>query len=225
MDKNFYLIWFSVLVPIGVLQLMLDHVAKNPRYAHLRIRPFAKNRYSDAKRITNTSLNAVFSLLCYVFFFEYFGAQVFNRTVWPGGTTFLGEVLGVLMLYDFAYYFYHRIAHHPTLMRYMHGVHHFVRNPTASESTYLNPLEPLGSFVLYFGAIYLIGPISTTSFFVIFFIHSAVNLVVHSSLQLPHPAFRLFNFWVQKHDAHHQLFKVNYASIFPFWDQLFGTSK
>jgi sterol desaturase/sphingolipid hydroxylase (fatty acid hydroxylase superfamily) len=224
LTPTFWTVFWSLTAFAGVLALSLDYLAKAPHFAQHRIRPFAKNRYSEARRVLNTTLNQLFSLLLFIAFFVYFGDRVFANTWQPGAARLIGEVLGVLLLYDFVYYWYHRAAHHPMLMRYMHGTHHWVRNPTATQSTYLNPLEPTGALLILFGSIWLFAPISHQSFALIYFIYSATNLIVHSSLVPQHPALRLFSYWARKHDAHHQLFRVNYANIFPFWDQMFGTT-
>lgn len=220
----FWWVFLAELALIGLSLALLQYLATHPKWAHIRIRPRVKNRYSDSKRNINTSLNQLLSLLWFLCFFFYFGDQVFYNSWWPGTTRLIGEVLGVLLLYDFLYYWFHRAAHHPQMMRYMHGVHHWVRNPTAVESTYLNPLEPtIAVFILFF-SVWLLAPISHLAWACIFLTYSLCNLLVHSSLIFPHPAFRWYNFMVRKHDAHHQLFRANYANIFPFWDQMFGTT-
>lgn len=223
MNSTFIYGFVGILVFMGVLIYAFDYMAKSPKYARYRIRPFEKNRYSDAKRTINTHLNSIMSALLYVLIFYYFSDYFLYESFWPGLATLLGEVLGTLLLYDFLYYFYHRAAHHPKMMRYMHGVHHHVRNPTAGESTYLNPLEPIGAIIILFVSTWIVGPISSLGFLLVFFVYALTNVIVHCSLIFPHPAFRLFNFWVRAHDAHHQSLKFNYSNIFPFWDQMFGT--
>jgi len=54
-----------------------------------------------------------------------------------------------------------------------------------------------------------------------FRIAAAVDAVV-----VPHPAFKLTNYWVIRHDRHHyKHLNTNFASIFPYWDMMFGTHK
>ncbi len=225
LTPTFWAVFWALTGFAGVLAFTLDYWAKSPKYAHHRIRPFAKNRYSDGKRILNTTLNQIMSLLWFIAFFIYFGDKVFYNNWWPGLSTVVGETMLVLLVYDFVYYWYHRAAHYPPIMRHMHGTHHWVRNPTAGESTYLNPLEPTGALFILFASTWALGPISHVSWALVYFIYSASNLIVHSSLVPKHPALRLFSFWARSHDAHHQLLRVNYANIFPFWDQLFGTAE
>ena len=220
MDTTFFICWGLILAFDGVLMQALDW----PAFARFRIRTSPTPQIPPARRRINTGLNNVLSLLIFASFF-YFLGDTSMVAGWPGFTTFFGEVLCVLLLYDFMYYFFHRFMHIRKVMRFCHAVHHRVRFPTASESIFLHPLENIGGLGLLILAIVIVGPISTISFLAIFFIHSAINLIVHSNLIIPHPSFRLFNFWVEKHDVHHHKARNNYASIFPFWDQAFGTAE
>ncbi len=223
MNTTFFSLWAAILVVDGVLMHWLSWAARSERFGKYRIRN-GLNRITPARKLINTNLNNIFSLTLFAGYVYYLG----NSTLYAGtprAVTVIGEVLGVLLLYDFMYYFFHRIMHHPRLMKYVHGIHHFVRNPVADESIYLHPAETFGGLALLILAIVILGPVSTTSFLIIFFIHSTANIIVHSNLVFPHPAFRLFNFWVIKHDIHHNKVRDNYASIFPFWDQAFGTAK
>lgn len=220
MSTNFFICWAVLLGLNGILQVALDW----PAFKHYRIRTSPTPQVPRGRRIINTQLNNMLSLLIFASYFYFLGESTLYAG-WPGITKFLGEVLGVLLLYDFMYYFFHRFMHIRKLMRFCHAVHHRIRFPTAAESTFLNPLETMGGVGLLILAIVILGPVSTTSFLVTFFLYSAINQIVHSNLVIPHPAFRLFNFWVVKHDVHHHKARNNYASIFPFWDQAFGTAE
>jgi sterol desaturase/sphingolipid hydroxylase (fatty acid hydroxylase superfamily) len=223
MNTTFFAIWAVLLVADGILTQFLVWAAHSERYAKYRIRNGA-NRITPKRKAINTNLNNIFSLCIFAGYFYYLGGSTLYAGT-PRVVTLLGEVLGSLMLYDFMYYFLHRTMHHPKLMKYVHGIHHFVRNPVADESTYLHPAETFAGVGLLLLAVYILGPISTTSFLITFFIYSTANIIVHSNLVFPHPALRLFNFWVVKHDVHHNKLRDNYASLFPFWDQAFGTAK
>lgn len=224
MDITFFIAWGAILVFDGVLMGVLTWMASADRFAAWRIRRPPKPQIPAMHKTINTQLNNLLSLLIFAAFFYFLGEQTLYRG-WPGFIRFFGEVLAVLLLYDFMYYFFHRLMHLRKLMRYCHAVHHRVRFPTSGESIFLHPLENLGGLGLLILAIVLLGPVSTISFLAIFALHSAINIIVHSNLVIPHPAFRLFNFWVIKHDVHHHRARNNYASIFPFWDQAFGTSE
>jgi sterol desaturase/sphingolipid hydroxylase (fatty acid hydroxylase superfamily) len=221
-NATFFACWIAILAFDGVLMASLTWAADSARYGKYRIRTPQTYEIPRTRKIVNTQLNNTLSLAIFGAYFYFLG----DRTLvagWPGITRLLGETLGVLLLYDFMYYFFHRGMHHPKVMKYVHGVHHFVRFPTSDESIYLHPAETLGGLGLLVLSIVILGPISAVSFLLVFFFHSTINIIVHSNLVFPHPAFRLFNFWTRSHDVHHHKVRYNYASIFPFWDQAFGT--
>lgn len=222
MNATFFAIWIAILIFDGALMAWLTWAADSERFRKYRIRTPARVEIPPVRKVINTSLNNTMSLLIFIAYFYYLGEATLY-TGWPGITTLLGETLGVLLLYDFMYYLYHRGMHHPRVMKLMHGVHHFVRHTTADKSIYTHPLETIGGLALLILAIVLLGPISTASFLLMFLLYSSINIIVHSNLVFPHPALRLFNFWSRAHDVHHHQVRHNYASIFPFWDQAFGT--
>ncbi len=226
MSLSFFIVWGVILLVDGALMYSLTWMATSRRYSAWRIRAPGPGQVTipPRRKAVNTYLNNVLSLLIFAAYFYFLGEHTLYAG-WPGMTTFIGEVLAVLLLYDLMYYFFHRAMHLRSLMRYCHAVHHRVRFPLSNESIYLHPLENIGGLGLLILAIVILGPVSTISFLVIFAIHSVANIIVHSNLVIPHPAFRLFNFWVEKHDVHHHRARNNYASIFPFWDQAFGTAE
>jgi sterol desaturase/sphingolipid hydroxylase (fatty acid hydroxylase superfamily) len=224
MDTTFFIGWALILGFDGILMGTLTWAATSQRYGKLRAKPPQPHPIEPRLKVVNTQLNNVLSLSIFAAFFYFLGEHVIYAGL-PRPAHFLGEVLGALLLYDFMYYFFHRLMHARSLMRYCHAVHHRVRSPLSNESIFLNPLETLGGVSLMCLGVTLAGPVSAASFLAIFFIYSTVNIIVHSNLVLPHPALRLFNFWVETHNVHHQKARNNYASIFPFWDQLFGTAE
>jgi sterol desaturase/sphingolipid hydroxylase (fatty acid hydroxylase superfamily) len=224
MNTTFFICWGLILAFDGVLMGTLTWAATSEKYRKYRIRTPKSYEIPRGRKIINTQLNNILSLSMFGAFAYFLGDRVLYAG-WPGITGLLGQALGILLLYDFMYYFLHRAGHHPKVMKYVHGVHHFVRYPTSDESIYLHPGETLAGVGLLLLAVVIVGPVSTVSFLVMFAIYSSVNIIVHSNLVIPHPAFRLFNFWTTTHDVHHSKVRHNYASIFPFWDQMFGTHR
>jgi len=223
MNTMFFIILGIILTLDGFLMVGLSWAAESSPLKKYRIRTPTTYRIPKSKKVINVSLNGLLALSFFIAMFYYFGDNLVSDQP-VGGVTVFGEVLASLMLYDFMYYFLHRGMHNPKFMKYVHGVHHYVRFPTSAESTYLHPAENLAGLGLLFTAIMVIGPVSVASFLIIFFIHTTANIIVHSNLDIPHPAFKLFNYWARKHDLHHgKHLNRNYASIFPFWDMMFGT--
>lgn len=224
MTQTFLIGLIGLMLFAGLLQGWLEWAVHSARFSKYRLRTPGSDYIRPPNKWLNVTLNNMLALSLFATFLLSLGDTVLYQG-WPGITHFVGETLAVLMLYDLGYYFYHRGMHHPRIMKLVHGIHHRVRFPTATESIYLNPLEQIGAISLLLGAVWLLGPVSEFSMLAILFLYSAINIIVHANLVFPHPAFRLFNFWVEKHDAHHEKFRYNYASIFPFWDQAFGTYK
>ncbi len=224
MNTTFFIILGAIMLYDGLLMTWLSWAATSSSLKKYRIRTPKTYQIPALRKHINTTLNNLMSLGLFLGFLYFFGDQALYSG-WPGAAHLLGESLAVLLLYDFLYYFYHRGMHHRLVLKYVHRVHHMVRFPTANESIFLHPLEAIGAIILLCGSVLLFGPISSTSFLVVFFVYSTVNILVHSNLDIPHPAFRLLNFWARAHDVHHAKLKYNYSSIFPFWDQAFGTFK
>lgn len=223
MDLQFFIILGVILVFDGILMSFMAWAAQSSSLKKYRIRTPTTYRIPKLKKALNIGLNGLLSMVFFAAVLYHFGDYLIDDEP-VNGVTIFGEVLASLLLYDFMYYFLHRGMHHPKYMKYVHGVHHYVRFPTSTESIYLHPVENLSGLGLLCIAMAIIGPISATSFLMVFFAHSVVNILVHSNLNLPHPAFKLLNFWAIKHDLHHgKHLNRNYASIFPFWDHMFGT--
>ena len=224
MTNTFIASMIGIAVIAGILMSVLQWMVKSDKYKQYRIRTPEVERIPMSVKARNIAMNMVLSIGIFTFYLYFFHANLFND-VTASYTTIFGEVLAVLLIYDFLYYFMHRIFHHPKLMKAVHGVHHKARFPTAMESVYLHPLENLAGLSLLMLTTMLIGPVSVAGFLLIIFIHTTANILTHSNLVLPNPVFVLPNFWATKHDAHHgKHLNKNYSSIFPFWDQMFGTS-
>lgn len=223
MNEQFFIILAIILTFDGMLMAGYSWAATSTRLAKYRIRTPETYRIPKAKKFTNISLNGLLSLVFMGAVFYYAGDKIIYDAK-ASGLTIFGEVLASLLLYDFMYYFLHRGMHHPKVMKYVHGVHHYVRFPTSSESIYLHPLENVAGLGLLCLAMAILGPVSAVSFLIIFFVHSTANIIVHCNLVLPWGVFKLFNFWAKKHDLHHgKHLNRNYASLFPFWDLMFDT--
>ena len=214
----------AILIFDGIIMYVFTAMAESDKYKKYRIRIPETYRIPRFKRAINVMLNMVLSLASLGFVFYYFG-DILIGSHKASPVLMFGEVLAALLVYDFMYYFAHRSMHNPKAMKRVHGVHHYVRFPTSFESIYLHPVENILGLTLICLGIAIVGPISPESFLITFFLYSTINIIVHSNLVLPHPIFKLLNFWAIKHDMHHNgHLNKNFASIFPFWDQMFGTA-
>ena len=190
-----------------------------------RIRVPRPNKITFKTKAINVTVNSLVALTIMLSVL-YIGGSSLIYTAKASWLTIFGEATIMLLLYDFMYYFLHRAAHKPKIMQKVHGVHHFIRHPTAFESNYVHPIEGIAGNFLFMFSLVLIGPISTTSFLVALFVFTNVNVLVHANIYIDHPLFKLLNYWSIRHDIHHgPNLNKNFASIFPFWDMMFNTYK
>ena len=224
MTNEFIMAMLGIGVWAGFLMVLLQWMVLSDKYKKYRIRTPENVTIPLGRKVVNVGLNMIWSLLIIFAFFYFFTSNLVDFKSRAGGLTIFGETLAVLMLYDFMYYFMHRTFHHPKLMKFVHGIHHRARFPTAFESIFLHPVETFGGLGLVFLSTFILGPISPVSMWLVIFIHTTANILVHANMILPGRIFILSNFWAQKHDYHHgKHLNKNYASIFPFWDLMFGT--
>lgn len=139
--------------------------------------------------------------------------------------TVLWQTAAVLLVYDFTYYFLHRFMHLKRVMRWVHGVHHRARNPSAFESFFLHPAELVAGLALLFASTWLVGPVHVYSFGLVFLVHSTLNILVHSGLDSRMKVLFPIDFLAKKHHVHHHVdFGKNYSSLTPLPDLVFGTA-
>ena len=213
---------FALFAWAGLLMAALQYAALGPK-SNDRIRPPRPNKITLKTKITNVAGNMVVALIMIIGSLFLFTEQMIttNSIAWY---MVIVEALIVLMLYDFMYYFFHRGMHHPKAMKHCHGTHHYIRHPTAFESFYVHPLEGIGGLSLILLSILILGPISITSYLLTMFIYMTCNILVHGNVVWKNKFMWLPNYWAKRHDIHHGVhLNRNYASIFPFWDKMFGT--
>jgi sterol desaturase/sphingolipid hydroxylase (fatty acid hydroxylase superfamily) len=222
---KFYAIILSILMFDGALLTFLAFAYHSKRFEGYRISLLESMKTPSLKRLTNIafiavlSLAAVFGMTGAIYRFTFH-----DHPVSVGRAIF--EVLAILLVYDFAYYWLHRAMHTTRGMRWVHGRHHEVRNPTAMESFYLTPAELFAGLGLLLLCTWVLGPVSIYSFAVVFFIHTTLNIAVHSGLLSKRILLWPVDHLTHKHYKHHAgNYDSNFASLTPFWDMLFGTAK
>jgi len=139
----------------------------------------------------------------------------------------VAQLVGILLLYDVAYYCMHRFAFHQWgWLKRVHAVHHAVRHPNAIDSLYLHPLETFLGLALLMTCTIVVGPVEPATFAIVFAVYSFLNILVHAGLDLPYPGLRVLGYLARKHDLHHTSMRGgNFASITPICDRLFGTAE
>jgi sterol desaturase/sphingolipid hydroxylase (fatty acid hydroxylase superfamily) len=222
---KFYVVIVSILAFDGALLTFLAFAYHSKRFEAYRISLKESMKVPGAERLKNIAFIAVLSLAAVIgmtgaiFRFTFHDHAVSAWRV-------VYEILAILLVYDFAYYWLHRVMHTKKGMRWVHGRHHEVRNPTAMESFYLTPAELFAGLGLLLACTWVLGPVSIYSFAVVFFIHTTLNIAVHSGLLSKRILLWPVDHLTHKHYTHHAgNYDSNFASLTPFWDMLFGTAK
>ncbi len=184
---SFYIVLASILAFNALLLGALIAAFHSPRFARHWIHLGPTMKVPLAARLRSVAVSSVISLAAVL------GATYFLRgALFADHPLALGvkaaQAAGILVVYDFTYYWLHRGMHHKRVMRLVHGVHHRAKNPSALESFYLHPLELLAGLSLLMGSTWLVGPVDTSAFAVAFFVYSTLNIVIHSGLSPRAPA-------------------------------------
>ncbi|HEY2749508.1 MAG TPA: sterol desaturase family protein [Polyangia bacterium] len=222
---KFYAIILSILLFDGALLTFLAFAYHSRRFEGHRISMMESMKTPSAKRLGNIALIAVLSLVAVFGMTGAIYPYAFHDGPVSGGRLVF-EILAILLVYDFASYWLHRAMHTTKGMRWVHGKHHEVRNPTAMESFYLTPAELFAGLALLLACTWALGPVSIYSFAVVFFIHTTLNIAVHSGLMSKRLVLWPVDHLTHKHYKHHAgNYDSNFASLTPFWDMLFRTAK
>jgi sterol desaturase/sphingolipid hydroxylase (fatty acid hydroxylase superfamily) len=218
-----YSIILSILAVDGALLSLLAYAYHSRRFEAHRISLKESMKVPGRERIKNIGLIAVLSVIAvYGMTTTVYRYALYDHAVSPWRVFF--EIATILLVYDFAYYWMHRAMHTKKLMRWVHGKHHEAHNPTAMESFYLTPAELFAGLGLLLACSWAVGPVSIYSFAAVFFIHSTLNITVHSGLLSKRLWLWPIDRLTHRHYVHHAgNYDNNFASLTPFWDVLFGT--
>ena len=111
------------------------------------------------------------------------------------------EALAVILIYDFAYYFFHRFPLHEwKVLRWVHAVHHAARNPRTVDSLLLHPIETISGLGLLFASIAVVGGIHLYTFAAIFSSYAVFNILNHAGVDLARFPFKTLGLLAVKHD-------------------------
>ncbi len=139
----------------------------------------------------------------------------------------IASFLGVILLQDTCFYFFHRGFHHPRLFNWLHRGHHHSKHPTPWTSFALDFPEALiqGLFLV---AVVFIIPLHFGVLALLLITMTIWALVNHLGFEL-FPKFP--QHWLGKwlissdhHSFHHRHYARHYGLYFTFWDRLLGTN-
>lgn len=221
--SELYVLVGAILALDTALLALLVWAYHSPRFAAHRIGGGPPMRVTWPHRLRTMSVTSVLSLAT-VLGVTYGLHDQLLHTRPVSAWTIAWQTLAVLFLYDFVYYFLHRAMHHPKLLRWVHGMHHRARNPSALESFYQHPIELLSGLALLFLSTWAIGPVHEHVFAATFLVYSTLNIIVHAGLVSRTALLAPVDFLIRKHHAHHASDpQKNYSSLTPLPDWIFGT--
>ena len=163
-------------------------------------------------------LNLAILSLVYATILKYFNSTLLSSDSW------MTWVLAFL-LYDFCYYWQHRLSHERTLLWASHVVHHQSEDYNLGTALRQTSTSFLFAWVFYV-PMFLAGvPLG------IFFTIAAVNLIYQFWVHTEHIGKLGFLEKIlvtpSNHRVHHACNKnyidANYGGVFIFWDRIFGT--
>lgn len=135
------------------------------------------------------------------------------------------QVITCFVIEDFGNYWIHRWLHTPWLYRHIHYWHHQWSAPFSLAATDAHPLE-----VILLGVPTIAGPVLlsshlfTTLVWMMLRQYEAID--IHSGYEFRWNLNCYLPFYggTEHHDYHHYLYSGNYASIFTFCDEIYGTN-
>jgi sterol desaturase/sphingolipid hydroxylase (fatty acid hydroxylase superfamily) len=143
------------------------------------------------------------------------------------------QIVTILMVYDFFYYWAHRVLFHDTEgrigpLKWMHAVHHRQLNPCRQDSAYLNPLETAIGLGLYVLTILLLsfafGRFHVGTIVVTWVAFQYINLHNHDLWDRERFGGGYLATMSEMHHHHHSRFTGgNFATISLLYDWMFGT--
>ena len=146
---------------------------------------------------------------------------------WPQSWPFWLQVGFGVFLYDFTYYWYHRLFHHLPFLWRIHRIHHCSEKLTFSKTFRFNFAEIFFENILLLGVLKLFSTPPNVLVWVMAMVNFTV-LVKHANIDVRFPRFLDWVFVSPgNHRIHHSSDMVesnsNFSGFTMIWDVIFGT--
>jgi len=211
----------SYAIPVFLLMIVLEL-----GYGLLK----GNNTYRVNDSINSLSMGLLSTVTKFVFL--NIGALVFAQisreyAIWSFDINSLGHWLLAILLYDFLYYWFHRISHERQFFWGSHVVHHQSEDYNLSTALRQTSTSFATTWVFYIPCFFLGMPISM--FVSIASAHLIYQFWVHTQHIPKLGIFEWFMVSPSNHRVHHaqnaDYIDKNYGGLLIIWDRLFGTFK
>ncbi len=185
----------------------------------------AKDSFREAVKVNDKS--GMYTNLAYFVIFLPWVVSLEARPIW----LYLVEIVAILAIFDFMYYWTHRSIFHGNLMRRIHALHHQARKPSRMDAHYVHPFETFIGLCLFLFSLPIVSaiegaPVNAFSAAIATLIFTQLNTLNHVWTKLPatNPLYRTVDYITGVHHAHHvDMTHGNYATLTMFYDKIFGT--
>ena len=186
------------------------------------------NSYRVNDSINSLSLGLLSTVTKFVFLNV--GLLVFsgieeNYAIWAFNSSSLGHWLLAIMLYDFLYYWFHRVSHERQFFWGSHVVHHQSEDYNLSTALRQTSTSFFTTWVFYIPCFFLGMPISM--YISIATAHLIYQFWVHTQHIATLGFLERFMVTPSNHRVHHaqnpDYIDKNYGGLLIIWDRLFGT--
>lgn len=215
----------------GGLFLLLD-ITKKPSFLYTRYKIQSSVDFDAKKNVERLFINVTFNMFCIVlpsavvltFLVQHVEKDLTQLTLWehrPPLVHALAQLLVIILIAEFSFYFVHRLLHVRFFFEKVHYVHHRMHTPVAFSALYAHPLEVLfGNVVPLALGVAVLRP------------HIVVSCCWYALAVLgtctDHCGYRLpwtprWSIQPNNHDFHHRSRGVANFSFLGLADRLFGT--
>ena len=148
------------------------------------------------------------------------------QLIWPAHWPLMFQLVLILLICEFFFYWYHRIAHTFLPLWHFHAVHHCAKRVYWNNSGKFHPIDLFLNWFIYFSPLFIFAvPEKLIALFLI--TNGVTGLLEHSNIdfKLGH-LNRIFNS-AELHRWHHSMLSIesnsNYGKVISFWDQVFNS--
>jgi methylsterol monooxygenase len=205
-----YWIYSLLLMPLDLYNLLPQFKIQPTKHVNLSM------HWRCAKQVIFNQIFINVPLSFGLYHFNRWRGSLEIRDLLPSSTEFMSHLIVFIVLEEIGFYYSHRIAHHPSIYKYIHKQHHLFTAPIGMAATYAHPIEHLVSNMLPLS----LGPLLMNSHIVTVWIWYSLAIIntINS-----HSGYDFYGFPTSLfHDYHHYAFNSNFG-VLGVLDYLHGT--